>query len=57
MKIFEILMRLRQICCHPALFKSVTKFSSVEDFPTELKRWLKNRLEERNNVDSHARYE
>jgi DNA repair protein RAD5 len=44
MKIFEILMRLRQICCHPALFKSVTKFSSKEEFPKEIKKWLIKRL-------------
>jgi SNF2 family DNA or RNA helicase len=57
MKIFEILMRLRQICCHPILFKSITKFSSVQDFPAELKKWLKKRIEERNDVDNHARFE
>lgn len=45
MKIFEILMRLRQICCHPALFRSVTKFSTKEDFPKELRKWLNKRLE------------
>lgn len=33
MQVLEILMRLRQICCHPILFKSVTKFSkTTEEF-------------------------
>lgn len=27
MQVLEMLMRLRQICCHPILFKSVAKFS------------------------------
>jgi SNF2 family DNA or RNA helicase len=26
MQVFEILMRLRQICCHPILFKSASKY-------------------------------
>ena len=30
MKIFEILIRLRQICCHRSLFKTKSKFSNVE---------------------------
>lgn len=27
MQVLEMLIRLRQICCHPILFKSVSKFS------------------------------
>lgn len=26
MQVLEILMRLRQICCHPLLYKSITNF-------------------------------
>lgn len=29
MKIFEILIRLRQICCHPVLFKSISKMNNL----------------------------
>jgi SNF2 family DNA or RNA helicase len=57
MKIFEILMRLRQICCHPALFRSVTKFSNKGDFPKELRKWLDKRLEERNAGEKGSRFE
>lgn len=57
MKIFEILMRLRQICCHPALFRSVTKFSTKDDFPKELRKWLDKRLEERNAGEKGSRFE
>ena len=28
MQVLEILVKLRQVCCHPLLFKSVTKFVS-----------------------------
>lgn len=34
-------MRLRQICCHPILFKSITKFSkNTEEFESELRKLI-----------------
>jgi DNA repair protein RAD5 len=30
MQVLEMLMRLRQICCHPILFKSVAKFTKSQ---------------------------
>jgi SNF2 family DNA or RNA helicase len=32
MEVLEMLMRLRQICCHPILFKSVANFIQAHDF-------------------------
>lgn len=37
-------MRLRQICCHPILFKSIPNFiKDVDQFESELKKFVKKR--------------
>lgn len=36
-----MLIRLRQICCHPILFKSVSKFAkNSEEFKSEIKKMI-----------------
>lgn len=43
MQVFEMLMRLRQICCHPILFKSAARFTrNREEFEVELNKLIKS---------------
>lgn len=45
-------MRLRQICCHPMLFKSVHKFSSsFSEFEQELRAFIKKRAVNQSATD------
>lgn len=54
MKIFEILIRLRQICCHPSLFRNVSKINGIEEFEVKLNKFVEKKLEERNSADGDA---
>ena len=54
MQVLEILMRLRQICCHPALFKSITKFvKNPKDFEAELRKFIKKRSQYEENDEEN----
>ena len=47
MKVLEILMRLRQVCCHPLLYKAVHKFTSeFSDFEDKLRNFVRKRMRE-----------
>ena len=55
MQVLEILMRLRQICCHPMLFKAVHKYTtSFGEFEAELRNFVKKRLA--NGQDKEEKY-
>ena len=42
-----MLMRLRQVCCHPLLFRAVTNFvTDVGQFETELRKFVHKRQKE-----------
>ena len=42
MQIFELLIRLRQICCHPILYKSISKFvTDSSKFADQLHKFIK----------------
>ncbi len=47
MQVLEILMRLRQICNHPMLFKALHKFTTYStQFEKDLRRFVAKRAEE-----------
>lgn len=52
MKILEILVRLRQICCHPMLFKSISKLNNIDQFEEKLTKFIEKKLLERNSTEN-----
>jgi SNF2 family DNA or RNA helicase len=57
MQVLEIIMRLRQICCHPILFKAVHKYTvNLTNFEKELRNFVKKRSIDQKDQDNEERY-
>ena len=56
MQVFEMLMRLRQICCHPLLFKAVANFATDDEFEPKLRKFIEKAQSRQRNEEEGEQY-